>query len=165
MRDGQFEEILGRMYQRLSTGAARKRIFALRAVKEKRPDLALLFNAMAESDEAQSRRLLFLLRGLIGKTEENVTEIMEKELPLLQSLYRQLEEEGGRQGMVSVRHLAGQEAKVGKKNSFLLRKTAGGKSGAAAYHVCSFCGYVHENEAPEACPVCQAPQKRFRKIK
>jgi len=165
MAEKQFDTLLGEMYLQLVKGAARKNIFALRAEKEKRSDMALFFHALAESEEAQARRLLYLLRGLVGKTEENVAEVMEEELPLLQRRYCNLAEQTARQeGMVSVRHLADQEQKVGKKNSFLLKKTWQGNGQAAVYHVCSFCGYVHENEAPETCPVCQAPRKRFRRV-
>jgi len=165
MAGGQLDALLGEMYLQLSRGAARKRIFALRAVKEERPDLALFFLALAESEEAQARRLLYLLRGLVGTTKENVAEVMAEELPRLQNRYRRLGEEAVQQGgMASVRHLSEQEQKVGKKNSFLLQKTRDGKGGVSAYYVCSFCGYVHENEAPETCPVCQAPRKRFRRV-
>jgi len=164
MAEGRFDTLLGEMYLRIATGAARKRIFALRAAKEERVDLALFFNALAESEEAQARRLLYLLRGLVGTTAENVAEVMKQELPLLQMGYRRLEEAVQQKGMASVRHLSEQEQKVGKKNSFLLQKTRDGKGGASAYYVCSFCGYVHENEAPKTCPVCQAPRKRFRRV-
>jgi len=32
------------------------------------------------------------------------------------------------------------------------------------YYVCEVCGYVAEGEAPERCPVCNAPRKQFRQV-
>jgi len=35
---------------------------------------------------------------------------------------------------------------------------------APVYHVCQVCGYIAEREAPERCPVCNAPREQFRQI-
>ena len=164
MGDEPYAAIAGGIFQLISTAAARKRIFALRAEKEERSDLAILLRAMAASEQAQAQRILFLLRGIVGTTAENVAEILEIELPRVQKLFRLLDGEGARLGMVSLRHLAAQETKVGKKSAALLQKRLVDQGRAATYHVCSFCGYLHEDEAPEVCPVCQAPRKRFRRI-
>jgi rubrerythrin len=32
------------------------------------------------------------------------------------------------------------------------------------YHVCTVCGYVAEDEAPDKCPVCGVPRARFRRV-
>ena len=32
------------------------------------------------------------------------------------------------------------------------------------YYVCSVCGYTHENEAPETCPVCGAKSNAFSRV-
>ncbi len=35
---------------------------------------------------------------------------------------------------------------------------------AYSYYVCPVCGYTVEKEAPEACPICAAKGKMFRKV-
>jgi rubrerythrin len=32
------------------------------------------------------------------------------------------------------------------------------------YYVCPFCGYTHEGVAPDKCPVCGTPAKRFERV-
>ncbi len=35
---------------------------------------------------------------------------------------------------------------------------------AVDYYVCPICGYTHEGSAPDKCPVCGTPGKRFERI-
>jgi rubrerythrin len=32
------------------------------------------------------------------------------------------------------------------------------------YYVCEVCGYVAEEEAPDRCPICNAPRKQFKQV-
>lgn len=157
------EATLLHILQHVTMSAARKKTFSLRASKEGREELARIFRAMAASEEAQARRALYLLHGPIGESGKNIEEIGSHQLPELQDMYRRLQYEAEQSEAASLLHLAEQEGRVGRKNAVLLKKAAN-KEAAPSYFVCSFCGYVHENEAPENCPVCQAPKRRFCEI-
>lgn len=115
MQDGNLQELLGQIYLRLSIAAARKRVFALRADKEKYGDLALFFIAMAESEEIQAQRILYMLRGTVAYSAENGREVLEEELPMLKNLYQQMRESADRYGVGSISHLSGQEIRVNTK--------------------------------------------------
>jgi rubrerythrin len=119
---------------------------------------------MAESEEIQAQRILYLLRGTVADSGRNGREVLEEELPMLQNLYQKLRKSADRHGVASVRQLSSQKMRVNMKNGSLMKKARAGNKAAGVYRVCSFCGYVHEGEPPEKCPVCQAPRKRFREV-
>lgn len=157
------EGALRQILQQVTVNAARKKTFSRRAIRDDQEELARLFMAMAVSDEAQARRVLYMLRGPVGETGKNIEEIYSDQLPKLQEMYKTLLQEAEQAEVRPLVHLAGQEERVGRKNAILLDKALANEA-ASAYFVCSFCGYVHENHAPEKCPVCQAPKRRFREI-
>ena len=155
--------VLEHILQHLTVSAARKKTFALRATKEGFDRMAHLFRAMAASEAAQRRRVLFLLHGPVADSRKNFTEVSAGQLPELREMYLALQHEAEADENVSLTHLARQEVQVGRKSAVLLKKTEEGTA-ADSYFVCSFCGYIHEGEAPERCPVCQAPRRRFARI-
>jgi len=39
-----------------------------------------------------------------------------------------------------------------------------GKNKETEYHVCQICGNTVEGEAPDKCPICNAPKSMFKKV-
>ena len=153
---------LAELFARESVFSARSAVFALKARKEGKPEIARLFQALCESESVHARRYLRLLRGRIGSTRENLDEVARRVIPELKDSCRDFAAEAGVDGM-----------KVAEEALSHSRQVAGGyvdlinhaqTDNVAAYHVCQVCGFVAENAAPLKCPVCGALQMKFKPI-
>lgn len=76
-----------KLFLEISRTAARAKLYALRAEQDGNIPLANLFRAIATSQQAQTRRLLYQLRGQIGTNEQNCTTAFEDEIPHIIELY------------------------------------------------------------------------------
>ncbi|MBU0908984.1 MAG: hypothetical protein KJ717_05400, partial [Proteobacteria bacterium] len=74
------EKNLLQTYALLSRAAARKKIYSLKALKEDKPQTAHLLRALSESEAAQARRILNMIRGRIDPSESYLATIFEKEI-------------------------------------------------------------------------------------
>jgi rubrerythrin len=157
------EHKLLNLFARLSRDAERSKVYAMRAEKDGRPELAGLFMSLAASRAMQARRFLMQLRGAISSTDENEKYVYEKELPASIEEYRQLladaEEEGIKGLATGFRHSSAVEQRNLELYSLLRNNPQD-----TQYHVCDFCGYVAMDVPPDSCPVCSAPKIRFKKI-
>jgi rubrerythrin len=148
----------------VSRGAARKTIYALRAEQEGKSQLAKLFRAIALSEKAQALRLLLQLRGQTGTNEQNSQTAFAEEIPSLLQRYQEaanIAEDTGERAMQSA---FSQSARVQRMHLSLKKKLDEDSTRDSSYHVCSFCGFIMEDHAPEKCPICTAPRSRFVKI-
>ena len=156
------EEIL-ELYAGLCREAARCELHALRALKDRRAELAPLFRALALSLTRQANRFMVQIRGVITTTDRAEQEVFGSIVPASIDTYERLAVQAARIGsralLTGFRHSAG----VQRKNAALYRQVDRDRR-ASEYHVCDFCGYVQRNHAPEQCPVCTAPQKRFLRV-
>ncbi len=143
--------------------ASRSTMYALRADKDKRPELAVLFQALAESHARQAQRFLVQARGTVGSTEKNVAIAFTEELPtfidLYENLQREAQEIGSKALITGCKHSLGVE----RMNRNLLQRLSDDPQ-VRRYYVCDFCGFVSPDNAPEFCPICTAPKKRFIEI-
>ncbi len=151
------------LFARLSRSASRSKVFAMRAKRDGRPQLAHLFRALAESQKMQARRFLMQARGTISTTDENEQTAFTSELPKSIEEYGELMNQAEKEGF---RALATGFQHSGEVNSLLLdlyerlnEQEVGGD-----YYVCDFCGYVTNEKPPENCPICTAPKNRFQKV-
>ena len=145
----------------VSRTAARKTIYALRAEQNGRSQLAKLFRAIALSEKAQALRLLIQLRGRTGTNQENCWTAFEEEAPSLIRKYEEaarIAENAGERGMQSA---FSQSSRVQRMHLSLKKKLDEDQAKDTPYHVCSFCGFIMEDHAPEKCPICTAPSSRF----
>ena len=157
------EDELLDLFARLSLSSARIKVFAARAKKDGRPELARLFLAMAESQRMQAKRFLMQIRGAIDSTDENEKSVFAVSLPLAIEEYKKLMEEADRIGSKALSTGFRHSGEVDR----LLLELHGKlheQDPETDYYVCDFCGYVSRNTAPERCPICTAFEKRFKLI-
>ena len=149
----------------VSRAAARKKLYALRAEYDGYKQLAKLFRAMAISEDAtQALRLLIQLRGQIGKNEQNCQAAFEEEIPHLITQYEQAVETAVKAGERTMQSVFLQSTKVERIHPGLKKKLEHNQGKENSYHVCTFCGFIKEEKAPEKCPICTAPARRFQKV-
>lgn len=138
-------------------------MYAMRADRDDRPELALLYRAIASSQEMQARRFLVQCRGSMGTTAENEETAFASELPAFIGEYEALltaaEKEGSKALATGFRHSRTVQERNLELHAILARRDRD-----AVYHVCDFCGYIAGNNPPENCPVCTAPERRFIRI-
>ena len=157
------EKQLLMLFARLSKEAQRCKIYAMRAEKDRHPELAGLYKALALSHLMQAHRFLVQVRGSVGPTSENEITAFTEELPELlkdyQAMLLEAEKEGSKALETGFRH----SSAVQRRNLDLYRQLKQ-KDKAPEYFVCDFCGFVATGKPPDNCPVCTAPKNRFVKV-
>ena len=161
--DISIEEKLLDLFARLSRASARSKLYAMRAKKDGRLDLAQLFLVLAASQSMQAQRFLMQIRGTVDITEKNEQLVFETELPEAINEYIQLMSEAEKEGRKALETGFRHSAEVGKLLLELHEKLDEQVAGTN-YFVCDFCGYVATDEPPAHCPICTAPKNRFKKI-
>ena len=140
-------------------------MFAKKAEEEELPQIAHLFRAVAAAEGIHSRRHFAMLES-VADTQTNLERSFQSENTVngihYPAMVREAEEEG--EAAVSVvfsqiRDVEAFHANLYKRalNNLIAQRST-------AYYVCTVCGYVAEREAPENCPVCNAPKSSFEKI-
>jgi rubrerythrin len=161
----QIEQNIARAFAEESKAAARNRAFELKAEKDGFPEIARLFRAMADADAVHARRFLGLMRGKIGKTEENLRESYNRESLAKEAYYPPMVEvakgasKAVKKAFIQSMHTDGEHAEIYK--AAMEDMLAGSDR---VYYVCQICGHIHIGEIPENCPVCQAVPGRFKKM-
>ncbi len=141
--------------------------YAEKAEEEELPQIAALFRAVAEAERVHSVRNLNLLGEVVVRdTETNLQASFQREEKASGVFYphfiREAEEEGDRRSAISFSQARDVEEGHATLYKRALRHLIADT--APVYYVCEVCGYVAEGEAPERCPVCEAPRKQFRQI-
>lgn len=138
--------------------------FAAQADKEKLHQVARLFRAAAAAETVHAHAHLRAMEG-IGSTTENLQSALDGETHEFKNMYPAMiqtaEEEGHKRAVRSFSHAN----EVEKIHADLYRKALADPAGMEEgdYYICSVCGYTHEKEAPEKCPVCGAKRGAFFK--
>ena len=140
--------------------------FAEKAEKEDMPQIAKLFRAVGLAEMVHAKKHLRNL-GLIKSTEENLQSSFESETSVHEVFYpdfiKQAMEDGNKAAEIAFTQSRDAEEyharlyKLAMQNVMEERDTA--------YYVCSVCGYVADGQAPDNCPVCQAPKDKFLDVK
>ena len=139
-------------------------VFADRAEREGLPNIARLFRAASLSEQVHAANHLRAL-GL-GKTPENLEIAFggeSFEITDMYPQYMQAAEADDEKRALQAMHDAMEAEKV---HAGLYARARSAVSGGAdmavvALFVCPVCGYTMEGEAPERCPVCNAPSSKF----
>jgi rubrerythrin len=141
--------------------------YAEKAEEEELPQIAALFRAVAEAERVHTVRNLQLLGEVVVEdTETNLQASFQREEKASGVFYpqfiREAEGEGDRRAAISFSQARdveeGHAALYKRALRHLLADTT------PVYYVCEVCGYVAEGEAPERCPICNAPRKQFRQV-
>jgi rubrerythrin len=140
--------------------------FAKKADEEGYPQVAKLFRAAAHAETIHAHNHLRALGG-IQSTAENLETAISGEHYEVETMYPEFmqdaEKEEVKRALTSF-HWAWEVEKVHEE---LYREALDCLQDGleeADYYVCPVCGYVHRNSAPEKCPVCGTPGKRFEVI-
>lgn len=142
--------------------------FAKKADAEGHPQVARLFRAAAEAETVHALNHL-RIDGGIGSTVENLEEAVSGETHEFTEMYPEFLEiarkEGNGQALWSF-DIANQveEIHAGYFEAALKAMESGEKLAEVDYYVCQVCGNTVEVEAPEKCPICNAPKAQFKKV-
>jgi rubrerythrin len=139
--------------------------FAKKAEEEGYAQVAKLFRAAAEAETIHAHNHLRVLKG-IRSTNENIQEAIAGETHEFKSMYPGMMEkakvEKNNEALESFRFAN----EVEKIHATLYTKALEklGKNEAVDYYVCPICGNTVEKAAPDKCPICGTPGKRFLRI-
>ena len=140
--------------------------FAKKAEEDGYRQVAKLFRAAATAETVHALNH-FRALGEIKSTEENLKAAIGGENYEVVSMYpefiKDAEQAGIKKAVVSFQWAW----EVEKVHEGLYRKALeaiGGDQEEFDYYVCPVCGYTHERGAPDRCPVCGTPGKRFERV-
>jgi rubrerythrin len=141
-------------------------IFAEVAEEEKRPNLARLFRAIAYAEQVHATNHLREV-GLVRASPDNLAEAIAGETFEVEEMYpayHAVAELQGEKGAVRSTHYALEAEKIHAGMYTKARESvlAGQDVPLGRVHVCAMCGHTVEGEAPERCPICQAPRAKFK---
>jgi rubrerythrin len=141
--------------------------FAKKADEEGFPQAAKLFRAAAHAETIHALNH-FRALGEIKSTAENLTAAIDGEHYEVATMYPEFiedaTEEGEKKALTSFRWALEVEKVHEQLYCRMLEDLTKGISNNVDYYVCPVCGYVHLGSAPEKCPVCNTPGKRFELI-
>ncbi len=142
--------------------------FAGKAEEEGFLQVAKLLRAAAESETIHALNHLRIM-GEIKSTIENLEAAISGETFEFEKMYPEYLNMAKREGNRQAAWSFDVANKVEKKHAGLFSKalnslTTGKETTKVDYYVCSVCGNTVEGAAPERCPICGAPKKKFFEV-
>ena len=142
--------------------------FAQKADQEGFPQIAKTFRAAAAAETVHAHNHLKVLGG-IKSTKENIQAAVEGEHYEFTKMYPEFLEAAKNEGNKDAERTFNYANEVEKVHHKLyeaaLEAVENGKDlEKNDIYICPVCGYTHEGEPPEKCPVCGAVKKVFKKI-
>ncbi len=142
--------------------------FAEQADKDGFPQVAKLFRAAAAAETVHAHNHLKVLGG-VKSTIENLKSAVEGEHYEFTSMYPEFIEAAKAEGNKAAErtfNFANEVEKIHHKLYENAVKTveSGKDLKKQEIHICPVCGYTHEGDLPDKCPVCGALKKVFKKI-
>jgi rubrerythrin len=142
--------------------------FSKKAEQEGFPGIARLFQAAAAAETVHAHNHLRVLGG-VKSTAENLKEAIEGEFYEFTKMYPEFIEHAKADGNDSAKRSFNYANDVEKVHHELYKKALellekGKDLENKPMYVCSVCGYTHEGDPPDTCPVCNSPKKVFNKI-
>ena len=142
--------------------------FSKKAEQEGFPGVARLFHAAAAAETVHAHNHLRVLEG-IKSTVENLKEAIEGEFYEFTKMYPEFIKEAKTDGNESAERSFKYANEVEIVHHELFKKALellenGKDLENKPMYVCSVCGYTHQGDPPDTCPVCNSPKKVFNKI-
>jgi len=142
--------------------------FSKKAEQDGLPGVARLFRAAAAAETVHANNHLRAMGG-IKSTTENLKEAIEGEYYEFTKMYPDFINDAKTEENRSAERTFNLANDVEKIHHKLYQKAlelveSGKDLEEGPMYVCSVCGYTHEGEPPEECPVCKAPKQVFNKI-
>jgi len=143
--------------------------FAKKADADGHPGIAKLFRAAAEAETVHAHAHLDVMGG-VRSTAENLEAAIYGEATEFQSMYpgfiSEAEREGNKDAVTSFKNaLAVEEIHHGLYSEALNLLKSGKDFQQAPIFVCGVCGNTVIGVAPDKCPICRSPKKKFAEIK
>lgn len=165
---GNTQENLQTAFAGESQANRRYLFFAERAEKDGHPQIAKLFRAVAEAETVHARNHLSTM-GNIKSTKENLEEAIGGEHYEFTKMYPEFIEKAKSEGVKRAEVTFDFANKVEKIHHKLYEKALQAVKGGQQledkpFYVCQVCGYTVEGAAPDKCPICGAPQSRFKQV-
>ncbi len=160
------EKNLGIAFAAESKASIRNAAFARKAELEGYAQIARLFRAVSEAEAVHAHRYILLMRGKIGNTEDNLKAAFESEIKANVEEYPQLIQQATEEGQSGALKAFSQARDVESGHAELYKRAMTDllAERETEYWVCQICGHIHEDEAPENCPVCGAVKTRFKQV-
>jgi len=142
--------------------------FAKKAETDGFPHVAKLFRAAAEAETVHAHAHLKAMGG-VKSTAENLQAAVEGEGYEFREMYppflKKAQEEGVKKAEISFTYaLAVEKVHHGLYQKALEAVNAGNDLPERKVFVCEICGHTVYDEAPEKCPICNAPQAKYTEI-
>jgi len=102
---------------------------------------------------------------MLKSTEENLKTGIEGETFEFTEMYPGFIEKAKEEGNTAAQRVFHLANEAEKSHAALYTKALADLSADNDYYFCQVCGYIHENKAPERCPVCGAPSEKFKNVK
>jgi len=139
--------------------------YAEKADEEEIPQIALLFRAIAEAERVHATRHLNLIKDLVVKdTDTKLEKSFQREKTISETDYPEMLKDAEDEGETAAalvfsqaRDVEGYHAKLYDRAIYHTIKDK-----QTTYHICQVCGYVADGKLPDKCPVCGAPQEKFK---
>jgi rubrerythrin len=145
-------------------------VYSDKAEKAGFPNIARLFRAVAYAEQVHAISDFQLLeRGKLGSTADNLEAAIggeEFEVAEMYAVYKAAaefqEEKGAARSFDWALQAEKTHATMFKKAKAAVE--AGEDYEVGPVYICSLCGHAFQGEAPDRCPVCNAPRDKFRKF-
>ena len=142
--------------------------FAKKAEDEGFPQVAKLFRAAADAETIHAHAHLRVMGG-IKRTQENLQEAVEGEGHEFRNMYppflAEAEQEGNKPAVFSFKNaLAVEEIHHGLYGEAINAVKSGSDIAEVKIFVCQVCGNTVKGQAPDKCPICNAPKDKFNEI-
>ena len=139
--------------------------FAEKAVAEKLPNVARAFKANAYAEQIHATNHLKTLGG-IGTTKENLDAAVGGENFEVEEMYPAYVVVAQAQGEKTAEKFfnwasAAEKVHAGVYRGALSAVASGRDIDFVPIHVCPFCGFTMEGDAPDKCPLCGTPKDKF----
>lgn len=141
--------------------------YAEKAEEEDVPQMALLFRAIAEAERVHASRHLNLVKDLLVKdTDTNLRKSFDREKTVTEIAYpefiKEANQAGDKEVALTFSHARDAESFHMKLYERAIYDVI--RDEVSAYQVCQVCGYVTDQGIPQQCPVCGAPEEKFKTV-
>jgi len=162
------QEFLETAFAGESMAHMRYLIFAEKAEKEDKPNLARLFAAIAYAEQVHATNHYREL-SMINRSADNLQTCIDgetHEVDEMYPVYHNAAQFQNEPGAARSTHYALEAEKIHAEMYTEAKKVVeeGNDIEIGAVSICPVCGYTVEGEAPEFCPVCGAKRESFRRF-
>jgi rubrerythrin len=139
--------------------------YADKADEEEVPQIAALFRAIADAERVHACRMLDLVKDLVVKdTDTNLEKSFQREKTVSENAYpefiKDAQDDAEDAAVLAFSHARDAESFHAKLYERAIYHVI--KERASAYHICQVCGFVTDKRRPEKCPICGAPEEKFK---